>query len=387
MNDKVIGVMAVWRIKEYEGCVYVTNTTSYYINFLANNFREVYILSDYSIITEKPKDLTRITVSNIYYIKISTFSNYLDGQKRCIAYYKALKLIRHNVDYIYCRVPDLFSWMPQIIFGMKVIMHYVGDTIDATKHNEKWSWLKKSIMISGYMPDYLLTLLASKKSCVFTNGFHLVNKLDKYGIKAIPVISSTVSEIDLIDIPSRKELSVNGIIHLIYIGYIRFAKGIKTLMAVMDELQKRRISFTFDIVGDGEMMDELKSFVYKHSLQNEIVLHGIINDRSRMNSLLRDSDLFIFPSLSEGSPRVVIEAMSQGVPVLSTPVGSVPYSFEDRKNIRLFDFNNANQVVDIIQEYQHCPEQFEYMRKNAFQIVKENYTREKFFSTIFNYEE
>lgn len=186
-------------------------------------------------------------------------------------------------------------------------------------------------MIAGYLPEYALTLLAAHHSKVYTNGEHLVQKLSKYGIKATAVISSTVSEISLVT-PNAFKLHFQ--LRLIYIGYIRYAKGVNTLMELWIKLKLEYPDFKFEVIGNGEMFADVQKFVVDNNLINNVILHGHVDNRNKINQLLRASDLFVFPSLSEGSPRVVIEAMAQGTPVISTPVGSLPTTFVEGETIR-----------------------------------------------------
>ena len=294
-----------------------------------------------------------------------------------------IKSISPKVDLFYCRVPDPFSWMPALFFNKKCIMHFVGDTIDATNYNEKWSWWKKRIMIAGYYPDYLLTILAAKRNMVYTNGFHIAKRLKKFSIKSIPVISSTISEKvfndNLPDLIHR-----NLPISLIYVGYIRYAKGINCLMHLCKKLNEEDVDFRFDIVGAGEMFEDLKKFVCENNLSNRVILYGYIDDKKALLQKIRESDLFFFPSLSEGSPRVVIEAMSQGIPVLTTPVGALPTTFEDCIDIRFFDFDDYNGAFSIIKEYENNRSSFVMLRDKAYIKVKENYTIEAFLGKVFS---
>lgn len=376
-----IAIQAAWSIIRVEDNYFIPSIHLLYLNHITTLYDKVYLIANQAKQKEVPKNYSFVECSNLFHVPISSFQSYFQAQKHAIEYYRAIKSIINKVDLIYSRVPDPFSWMPALLFNKPTIMHFVGDTIDATKHNEKWNWIKKGIMIGGYLPDYLLTLFASRKSKVYTNGLHLAAKLNRYKINAEGVISSSVKEKDLIDkfhnLDSKK-------VKLIYIGYLRYAKGINTIKDLIVELKDKGFDFEFQIVGSGEMYDDLRNHIISNNLTDKVFMYGHVDDREKIKKLLRSSNLFFFPSLSEGSPRVVIEAISQGVPVISTPVGSVPKVFDEKKDIRFFDYNDYLGAVKIIQEFVDNAEKFDLQRKNAFFKVKANYTIEKFLNKVFS---
>ena len=384
MENKNIALLTAWNLTFSDSKYYISSTHYVYLKYLSEHYNKVYLISTISL-SNKSSNTSLISFPNVCIIELPPIKGYVHSLKYIGKWYKAIKGIKDKVDFIYCRVPDPFSWMPRLCFKKPTIMHFVGDTIDATRHNEKWSKLKKTIMIAGYLPDYFLTLVAARKSCVRVNGYHLVNKLQKWGILATPVISSTISINDLNNnhtiLPIEKD-----IVHICYVGYIRYAKGMKCLMRFCEELKKRKIKFKFHIIGNGEMFRELELFSKTNNLEDNIVLYGRIDNRDVINKILRQSDLFFFPSLSEGSPRVIIEAMSQGIPVISTPVGSLPTTFKDGVDIRFFDFNNEKEAAQLVDAYLSNPDSFIKQREFAYNKVKKNYTIESFLSKVFKYE-
>lgn len=382
IERKKIAILAAWTVEYDKTGFFIPSVHYAYLKYMAELFEVVYLISSHKE-TEKSSGLSRICVNNIKYIPISYFKGYVSAQLKINEYRKAINEVKFKVDLFYCRVPDPFSWMPSLLTNLPVIMHFVGDTIDATMYNENWSYFKKKIMIAGYYPDYLLTLRAAKKCCVYTNGFHLAEKLKSFGIKANPVISSTINKSLMVN--NFNDLSL-GKIKLIYIGYLRYAKGINTLKKVILGLYAKKVKFTFDIIGSGEMYEDLSAFIKKNDFDGRVIMHGHVDDRVKLNNLLRSADMFFFPSLSEGSPRVVIEAMSQGVPVLSTPVGSVPFVFKDKFDIRIFPFNDCTAAISIIEDFIRNNDSFDTQRINAFNKIKENYTIESFISKICRYD-
>ena len=380
----ILAILASWNLIQAEEVVGIATTHYLYLEYAAKMYDEVYLVSP--LIHDDNKMVhNAIRLQNVKIVPLPYCGNYVGALKEWKSYYRALQKVCDKVDIVYCRVPDPFSWMPTLLFRKKTIMHFVGDTIDATQHNERWSGIKKMLMIAGYLPDYWLTLQAAKRSKVYTNGRHLSDKLRKHHINATPVISSTVSEKSLHN--DFKPLPIkNGFVTITYVGYIRFAKGMNCLMSFCKQLRAAGVHFRFNIVGDGEMFSDVKEFVVNEELSDCVKMYGHIDNKDEMNRILRDSDLFFFPSISEGSPRVVIEAMAQGVPVLSTPVGSLPGTFKDGETIRFFGFNDVRKAVSLVDEYMRNPAIFDTQRQMAYCKVAEQFTIEIFLSKVFSYE-
>lgn len=388
--DKVfssIALLVAWNLKSKNNSYYTLNTHYVYLLFLSQKYKNVYVIS--SVVNSNEIDNGKYCLDDFQNVKVIPLPEVTSSAKALLQLFKykrAVTNIRDKVDCFYCRVPDPFCWMPTLIGRKPTIMHFVGDTIDATKYNENWTPLKKIIMIAGYQPDWWLTLKAARRSCVYCNGYHLVEKLSKKKIKATAVISSTVSKNDLpVSLPLIPHHK--GRVLILFLSYIRYAKGINCLMDTLLGLKNRGIDFQCNIIGDGEMMPELKAFVKENGFGHQVTVWGQINDRSKINELMSSSDLFFFSSLSEGSPRVVVEAVSQGIPVLSTPVGSLPYTYKDGESIRFFPYNDSEAACRIITQFIENPTPFVKQRETAFQLMKDNFTLEAFLSKVFTYYE
>ena len=74
---------------------------------------------------------------------------------------------------------------------------------------------------------------------------------------------------------------------------------------------------------------------------------GNVSNMDRLISIYDDHDLLCLPSKTEGVPRVVIEAFSRGMPVLSTPVGSLPALFP--KEIIFLKGYGTSEILEGIQ--------------------------------------
>lgn len=80
----------------------------------------------------------------------------------------------------------------------------------------------------------------------------------------------------------------------------------------------------FRIYGDGELRDELKVKACELGLKAEDIFAGVFSTREELSRILLETDIFLLPSILEGQPLVIVEAMAHGCPIVSTAVGGIP---------------------------------------------------------------
>lgn len=150
-NKKSIAILTGWRLKKDGDACYITNAHYNYMKFASQNFENVYLIA--SCAASSPQCTKLLDFPNLHIVEIPVFGSYLGAMKNYKAYCRAIESVINKVDWFYCRVPDPYCWLPCLKYKQKCLMHYVGDTIDATKNNVKWSALRKAIMIAGYYPE------------------------------------------------------------------------------------------------------------------------------------------------------------------------------------------------------------------------------------------
>ena len=87
------------------------------------------------------------------------------------------------------------------------------------------------------------------------------------------------------------------------------------------EFRIQNSKFKIIVMGDGQERDRLQAQIRVRGLGDKIFLLGFVPEAARY---LKGLDLFVLPSVKEGLPYVVMEAMSAGLPVIATAVGGVP---------------------------------------------------------------
>ncbi len=104
---------------------------------------------------------------------------------------------------------------------------------------------------------------------------------------------------------------------MIFVGRLVRNKGLDLFLDVV-----RLSGATALVVGDGPLLESAKLRVKKEKLL--VSFHGYAKDATEIADLINQSRLLLMTSLNEGGPRVVVEALACGVPVVATPVGIVP---------------------------------------------------------------
>ena len=116
---------------------------------------------------------------------------------------------------------------------------------------------------------------------------------------------------------------VEGESRLLVVGRLSKEKGLLDLVAAVGVLKKMNshLSLRVDIVGEGRERQSIEDAIRRSGLEHDIHLIGQVSD---VRPYYRAADLVVIPSSSEGSPNVLLEAMSAGVPVIATAVGGIP---------------------------------------------------------------
>lgn len=112
-----------------------------------------------------------------------------------------------------------------------------------------------------------------------------------------------------------------GILSNIAVKY----KGYDVAIEALKKLKERRpdLKFQFLVAGGGSP-DYINGLIEKYDMANEVKLLGQLASGDEVFNYLDDLDIFLQPSLTEGLPRSVIEAMSRGCPVLASSAGGIP---------------------------------------------------------------
>jgi glycosyltransferase involved in cell wall biosynthesis len=110
---------------------------------------------------------------------------------------------------------------------------------------------------------------------------------------------------------------------ILTVGNLRWQKDHQSLIKAFSNFKKKHPEYILLIVGTGVLEGELKKLASSEGISDFMEFKGKLS-HSDISELMQQADFFVLSSVSEGSPKVVLEAMSCGLPIVSTSVGDIP---------------------------------------------------------------
>ena len=134
---------------------------------------------------------------------------------------------------------------------------------------------------------------------------------------------------------------------IIFVGTLKKVKGIKYLIEAMNIVVENNPEAKLILIGDGEEKEELKKIVQELNLGEKVTFLGR-KFNEEIPGYMVASDVFVLPSLSEGFPVTILEAMAAGLPIIATKVGGVPEIIKENDNGFLVEPQNSLQIAEKI---------------------------------------
>lgn len=262
--------------------------------------------------------------------------------------------IRNVIDdcyAVYLRQPlwicwDVFKYA--LSRKKKIIASYHGDWVDYYRKKEvglikHCFWAGFSIYI-----DHILKTIARHSEVLFCVGKSLA---DRYGSLAKETIIFANFLHSMNDIVVPRALCSKPPYNVLYVGILEQMKGIKYLIKAIGVLKTKGFDIDLTIVGAGPLQKSLISAADSAGSAENVKFRQYIQYGKELMQVYHSSDIFVLPSISgEGTPKVLMEAMSQGIPVIATDVGSSRYLLENGKYGILVQPKDVSSIVSAIQK-------------------------------------
>lgn len=326
------------------------------ISFLANSLRErgfVVKVLTYSKIPsiEQEKEVYRI-------IKNRLFSR--------LVYFLMMFKLSLSANLVY--VTDTYSvgyfaYLIKVLIGKKYIVRFAGDSAWETATANSWT--------NDYIVDFQkntynqkIERIKKRRKIILTTADGIIavskfmsNLAELIGVKKekIKVIYNAVDFIDWHYNNLPKQLKSEYKDKKIILTACRLTrwKGVDGIIRVLADLKELASDIMLLVIGDGPERSNLESLAKDLGVADKVKFLGSVHYDITLN-YMRAADLFVLNTNYEGLSHTLLEAMTAGVPIVTTNVGGNPEVIEDGKSGLLVDYKNDAQleaaIVKILQD-------------------------------------
>ncbi len=214
------------------------------------------------------------------------------------------------------------AWLAAKTLGKKVFCYLVGDVLEViSRPDSRDGFLKNRLSILAARWEEGFTRFLVRRCPTFALGSSLMEKYEEVACKIQPAMTSLI-EASSISQPEFKDL--DSPVKVVTVSRLSREKGLDIGLKTMSQLRDRGLDCVWSIAGEGPIRNELEKLIEELGLQDRVVFHGMVNDRRALDAIYDEADLFLLPSLSEGIPKVILEAMAASLSVIATNAGGIP---------------------------------------------------------------
>ena len=243
---------------------------------------------------------------------------------------------RHKIDVLHCHqyTPWVYGLFGSLFTGAKVIF-----TEHGRFYPDRTSWKRRVINPFLVRLTYHITAISKATRQALVDYEYIP-------AAKIEVIYNGIAELEIDNIATRQlrnELSIpeNALI-LGTISRLDPIKNHRLLISSFARILQKYPNLILLIVGDGEIRSDLEKLVNQLDISDNVIFCGFQPNPAAYLQLM---DIFLLPSLSEGTAMTLLEAMSLSKPCIVTNVGGNPEIIEDRVSGLVTPSNDEDRLV------------------------------------------
>lgn len=199
-----------------------------------------------------------------------------------------------------------------------------------------------------------------------TEGYSLA---DRYPNLADSIIPALTLELPLERFRERSNTCQAEPVRVVYVGSLEQRKGVDVSLRAIARLHQEGRSIEFHIAGTGPDQTMLQNLAEELKISHLVKFHGALESGTPILDFCYAGDIFLLNSYSEGFPRVLYEAMSQSLPVITTPVGSIPLLLKDEETALFIECDNVDQTAAALERVISEPALRSRLIRNGYQFA------------------
>lgn len=164
----------------------------------------------------------------------------------------------------------------------------------------------------------------------------------------------------------RKELGIENKFVIGHVGRFVYSKNHEFLIEIFSKIKQKNDDAVLVLVGNGPLKKKINDKISELNLDNDVIFYGETNEIFKLYNIF---DLFVFPSYYEGLGIVLIEAQSNGVPIIASD--TIPFEVKNVDNFKFMSLKDgvndwAEEIVSF--KLQRNNDNYKRIIKNGYDI-------------------
>ncbi len=317
------------RYKFYAGNFYVQGIedVTFFERYL-DVFSRVFVVARVSKVYEQPEGHKLFNHEKITIKPIFTTGT---GIANIITILKINRTIKKNKAKIILRTPGVLSYLLSLCFiltntkfSLEVVTNPLQEANNLTNNK-----LLKYLIVNVFQTIFRMQISKCKYAS-FVTKYEIQQQFltlsERQSLKYNSCYSSILLADDDIISDEKFTYRISRFkqekeFHMLFIGVLdKPFKGLDVFLKIIAALPD---NYFATVIGDGHLLNSYKNLARELNVYDRVKFEGYISDNYKKNDIMSNSDLFILTSRREGLPRVIIEAMANGLPCISTNVSGV----------------------------------------------------------------
>ena len=279
------------------------------------------------------------------------------------------------------RYADYYGWkaIADIIkeFKPDIIQANASDTLKYTvMSKEIFGWKVPIVFRNASVTSYYITGRLSKELNRYlfqkVDRIISVSESSKNDLNQLFPFTSIKSDVITNGINHRSGMEIKNpytsdVINVVHVGSLTQEKNHKELLEIFRRFLVGNPDSKMHIIGEGNLKDEIEATIIKLNIQENVRLYG---EMANPDAYIKFADMLVLPSLIEGLPGVILEAMNLETLVVAYDVGGISEILNDKTGY-LVEKNNVEKFVLAMQK--SISEENENKMLNAKKLVSEKF--------------
>lgn len=332
LSEQTLGIVSAMYASWHDGGVYIHLSFGRVIDRLAARAaRTILCVPIQDGAPPESRDY-RIQARNLEVVRQPYYTSSMGALRHAIPITRAYARVCREADAVFIRgmVPYVQPLYALALWHRRRPCHWiVGNPIALLKTHRRAGWATDMASLLYARQDQVFTRLGRR----LTGGAFVCNGRELGEVFKSPrtavTVSSTVTDDEFHE---RSDTCQTTPIRILFIGIPRPEKGLQYLLEALARLNTEP-PCELTIVGASEQFrgyrEELEQLTQRLGIAARVHWVGYATYGPPMFRYLRSADLLVLPTLSEGTPRVLIEARANSLPIVASNVGGIPTSVTD----------------------------------------------------------